>query len=153
MSLLATLEAAAKLPVMSREAVAKVRELERASLLHAQAPIVTHHLIHAGLYARTIMIPAGVMLTGALIKRATVLIVDGDATVATGGEPMRLTGHHVIPASAHRKQAFLAHADTHLTMIFPTKATSVEAAEEEFTDEADMLISRRGENIVVITGE
>jgi hypothetical protein len=139
---------------MSTAAVNKVRVLENLSLTCEQTPIPTQHLIHAGVYARTITIPKGVLLTGALVKRATVLIFNGDATVATGAdEPVRLTGHCVIPASAHRKQAFLAHEDTHLTMLFPTSAREIASAEAEFTDEADMLMSRTGWNEVVITEE
>jgi hypothetical protein len=60
----------------------------------------------------------------------------------------------VLPAAAGRKQAFLAQADSHITMIFATAARSVAEAEREFTDEADNLVSRRaGGNRIVITGE
>lgn len=141
------------LPAMTSNAVARVRALESEVLQLEQKPIATHHLIHAGLYHRTICIPAGVVLTGALIKRATTLIFHGDATIATGEDTIRVTGHHVLAGAAHRKQAFLAHADTWLTMSFPTAAKTVEQAEEEFTDEAHLLFSRHGENVINITGE
>lgn len=143
----------AVIPASSNEALAKIRALERLNLQLPQTPITTHHLIHAGMYARTITIPAGVVLTGALIKRATILIVNGEATVATGEDSKRLVGYHVLAASAHRKQAFLAHTDTQLTMLFPTNAKDVSTAEAEFTDEADLLFSRHGENVTNITGE
>jgi hypothetical protein len=143
-----------RIPSMSLAAVSKVREFERINLQCEQTPIATHHLFHAGLYARTITIPAGVVLTGALIKRATVLILHGDVIVATGADhPVVYVGYHVLPASAHRKQAFIARADTHMTMLFATSAQDVHAAEAEFTDEADLLFSRNGENVVTITGE
>jgi hypothetical protein len=140
---------------MSPAAVDRVRAFEVENLARAQVPIATHHLIHAGMYARTIMIPAGVGLTGALIKRATTLILAGDA-LAYGGagvvdEAQHFRGYHVIPARAFRKTAFLAYEDTYLTMIFPTTARTVEEAEREFTDEADLLFSRRGENVINIT--
>lgn len=138
---------------MTPAAIAQVREFERMNLQRAQVPIATHHLIHAGVYARTITIPAGVVLTGALVKRATILILDGDAMVSRGDHCARFAGYHVLPASAQRKQAFYAYADTFLTMLFATQAQSVEQAENEFTDEADMLMSRHGENTVLITGE
>lgn len=143
------------IPPMSLAAVDRVRAFEVENLKREQVPIVTHHLIHAGMYARTITIPAGVVLTGALIKRATILIVNGDAQVARGDDTVRLTGYHVLPASAHRKQAFYSYADTDLTMLFPTAAQDVRAAEEEFTDEAELLFSRRedAENVIIITGE
>ena len=141
------------LPAMSDDALAKVRTLETALLAAPQTDLSTDHLLHAGMYARTICIPAGTALTGALIKRATVLIVNGHATVYTGDGTLELAGHHVLPASAGRKQAFIAHADTWLTMIFPTQAVTVEEAEAEFTDEADRLLSRAGVNTIRITGE
>ena len=129
---------------MSVEAIDKVRELEAMALDLPQVPIRTGHVLHAGLYARTIVIPAGVMLTGALVKIPTVLIAEGEAMAYIGtDQPMRLRGYSVIAAAAGRKQAFLALSDLHLTMIFPTAAKTVEAAEWEFTDEAEALLSRR----------
>lgn len=141
------------IPAMSTQAIERVRALECAVRELPQAQIATHHVIHGGMYARTIRIPAGVVLTGVLIKVATVVIVSGDVLVATEGEPMRLVGYHVLPASAGRKQAFIANADTDLTMIFPSRAEDIAAAEEEFTDEVDQLFSRHGENTITITGE
>lgn len=141
------------LPAMRPEAVARVRELEARVLEAPQTEIETWHVLHAGMYARTIRIPAGVVLTGALIKRATLLVFNGHASVFIGDDEIELAGHHVIPASAGRKQAFIAHADTDLTMLFPTTATTVEQAEAEFTDEAERLMSRHGVNHVTITGE
>lgn len=101
------------------------------------------------------MIPAGVVITGALIDVPTILIVDGDATVNTGDGAARLTGYRVLAASAGRRQAFVAHADTHLTMIFATRADDVAAAEGEFTSEAGLLLSRQpgATNHITITGE
>jgi hypothetical protein len=140
---------------MSDEALEKVRRLEAEMLAQPQAEITTNHVFHAGLYARTIRIPAGVALSGAFITRATLLIVSGECTVFTGHDTLQLRGYHVIPASAGRKQVFLAHADTELTMLFPSSATTVEEAEAEFTDEAHRLMSRRhsDRDSIAFTGE
>lgn len=144
----------ASLPAMDADAIDKVRALEVQAMAQQQVEIETMHLIHAGLYQRTIKIPAGVMLTGALVKIATTLIVSGDCIVYIGGETIRLTGYHTLPASAGRKQAFVAVTDTFLTMSFATDATSVEQAEEQFTDEVHLLASRRSDlNMTMITGE
>lgn len=145
----------ASLPAMSQDAVEAVSRFEELVLTQPQAEIVTSHLLHAGMYARTVMIPKGVMITGALIKLATTLIIDGYVEVFTGEKTLTLIGHHVIPASAGRKQVFLAHADTHITMLFPSQAASVEEAETEFTDEAERLLSRKQSALesVTITGE
>ncbi|MDR0439472.1 MAG: hypothetical protein LBI59_00590 [Candidatus Accumulibacter sp.] len=140
-------------PAMSDASVDKVRRLETWLLDLPQVDIPTRHVIHAGMYARTITIPAGTVITGALIKVPTMLVVFGDCTVFVGESSLRLTGHHVVPASAGRKQVFVAFEDTTLTMIFPTQAKTVEEAEAEFTDEFARLLSRHDKNEVVITGE
>ncbi|EOG3619115.1 hypothetical protein ACK9U2_000947 [Pseudomonas putida] len=143
-----------QLPAMTSEEVAKVQALESHLMQLPQVPIATQHHFHAGLYARTIRIPAGVMLTGALIRIPTLLILSGHATVFIGGQAQELAGYHVLPGQAGRKQAFLAHADTDLTMAFATAATTVEQAEEEFTAEADLLMSRQqATNSIYISGE
>lgn len=141
------------IPSMSAVAIDKVREFENMALRLPQADLGTRHLIHAGMYARTIMIPAGVSLTGALITIPTVLVISGHVIINTGDGLMELSGYHILPASANRKQAFLTKSDTYLTMIFATSAKTVSDAECEFTDESDKLMSRHGENKIVITGE
>lgn len=124
--------------------LAKVRSLESLAEKQPQVPIRTEHTFHAGMYARTIYVPKGVMITGVLIKVPTLLICQGDVMIYVGGDaPLHATGYNVITAEAGRKQAFVAQGDMALTMLFPTKATTVEEAEEEFTDEADKLLSRR----------
>lgn len=144
-----------RVPAMPDAAIAKVQALESALIEMPQVEIRTHHVLHGGMYARTIMIPAGVMLTGALIKVPTTLIVDGECHVFVGDHTAHLEGYHVLAASAHRKQAFMAVRDTMLTMIFATSATTIEQAEQEFTDEAHLLMSRQDGhvNTIIITGE
>jgi len=132
-----------------------MRELEVATSQLPQVDIETQHIIHGGMYSRTILVPANSVLVGALINVPTILVICGDVTVAVNNGVLRLNGYNVLPASAGRKQAFTAHTDTYLTMVFATDADSVSAAEEQFTDEADKLMSRAdgAANIVNITGE
>jgi len=140
---------------MSNERISKMRELEVATSQLPQVDIETQHIIHGGMYSRTILVPANSVLVGALINVPTILVICGDVTVAVNNGVLRLNGYNVLPASAGRKQAFTAHTDTYLTMVFATDADSVSAAEEQFTDEADKLMSRAdgAANIVNITGE
>jgi hypothetical protein len=144
-----------RIPAMSSNAIAKVEALAEFSRQVPQEEIETHHAIHGGMYARTIAIKAGDMLTGALVKIPTMLVINGDVTVFADNESFRLTGFHAIPASANRKQAFIAHAETAMTMIFKTDAKTVAEAENEFTDEAEHLMSRfeDAKNFIIITGE
>lgn len=143
------------IPAMAPAAIDNTRALEDTLRALPQVPIETHHLLHAGVYARTICVPAGVMLTGALIRVPTSLVISGDCTAYLGDASRHFVGYHVLAASAHRKQAFQAHKDTMLTMFFATTAQSVEAAEEEFTNEAHLLFSRSADaiNHIVITGD
>lgn len=143
------------LPAMSDVAIDKVCQLEALEAQKEQIDIETLHTIHGGVYSRTILIPARTRLTGALIKIATLLIVSGHTFVFIGDEIKELNGYNVLAASGHRKQVFLTRTDTYLTMMFATKAKSVAEAEEEFTDDAARLLSRKADakNTIIITGE
>lgn len=135
-------------------ALANVRAIEAALREMPQIQVVTHHVLHGGTYHRTIALKAGEAISGCHVIKPTTLTIYGHVTVDSGdGEPITLHGYHVIPASAGRKQAFIAHTDTILTMSLATDAKTVEEAERDFTDEAEMLASRNGVNHVVITGE
>jgi len=130
------------IPPMGVVSIDTVRQLEDEILKAPQVETPTSHLFHAGVYARTIMIPAGVILTGALVKIATVLIVSGDVIVYVGCKSQNISGYNVLAASANRKQAFVARTDTYITMIFATDLKTIEEAENYFTDESDRLMSR-----------
>ena len=152
----------ANLPILSTHvlsmddaAIEKVRMLETMARELPQLVIPTEHLLHAGMYCRTVHIPAGAMITGALIEIATILIVNGDVTMYANDQANNLTGYNVFAASAHRKQAFVAISDCSISMLFPSTAKSVEEAEEQFTSEGHNLMSRHlsEHNKVVITGE
>lgn len=150
------LELKPRVPAMAESAIEQVRVIEQYLATLPQAPIRTHHVLHGGTYTRTIMIPAGVMLAGALIDVATTLVVCGECQVLLGEDHVaRLSGYNVLPASAHRKQAFMAITDTYLTMMFATNAQTIAQAEDHFTREAHLLMSRQPghENITIITGE
>ncbi|NYT44594.1 hypothetical protein H0A64_07105 [Alcaligenaceae bacterium] len=131
-----------QLPPMPVQAVDQVREFENVTRQCPQINVQTEHTLHAGMYARTIRLPAGVVLTGVLIKIPTTVIVHGICRVFTGERFMNLAGYHVIAAGAGRKQIFITQTDTVITMIFPSTAQTVEQAENEFTDEAHLLMSR-----------
>lgn len=144
-----------RLPAMNENEIAKVRLMESMLAELPQVDLETRHIFHGGTYSRTIMIPAGAALTGALLKIPTTLIVSGRATVYIGGKTLELDGYHVLPASIGRKQAFYAHTDTWLTMFCATGAQTLEEIEAEMTDEVDLLSSRKdtSTNLITVTGE
>lgn len=132
----------ATIPAMSERTVENVRDYEKFALSLPQEPMPVRHFIHGGMYARTITIPRGVMITGALIKLETILIVSGVCKVWLGDRFNFVVGYNVLPAAAHRKQVFVAIEDTDLTMLFPTSEIDVKKAEEQFTDEWRLLTTR-----------
>lgn len=144
-----------RLPAMSADAIDKVRKLEAVTLANDEGvECFTEHLIHGGMYVRTIRMKAGTYITGALLKIPTTLIVSGGCIVFIGEERIELNGYNVLPGSALRKQVFAAFTDVEMTMVFPTSATTVRQAEQEFTDEYEMLLSNRQDNeVTLITGE
>lgn len=125
--------------------IATPPDIGRLEALVLQAPQVdlnTQHCLSGGMYARTILIPAGTVLTGATHKTDHVNICMGDITVTTDNGPVRLVGYHVLPTKAGSKRAGIAHADTVWTTICKTDLTDLEAIEDELVEEADRLQTR-----------
>lgn len=151
------MNALVKAPAIRAMTVSQIEMATRAQALIMAAPqmdITTIHTIHGGVYTRTIKIPKGVVIAGALIKIPTTLIFNGHAHINTGENGVELRGYHILPASAWRKQVIIAHEDTDLTMVFATDAKTVEEAEVQFTDEFDLLASHRSsDDMITITGE
>lgn len=140
---------------MKDDAIARVREVEKQMLAVDQLDIPTEHVIHGGMYARTIFMPAGTLLTGALIKVPTLFIIQGDAEVYMGDGSVSLSGYNTFTASPNRKQLVLSVSDVFITMVLASDAKDVDAAEKQFTDEHEMLGSHRESsfNRTLITGE
>lgn len=143
------------IPAMLPHEIENVRQLEAVLLGMPQVSIITGHILHGGMYARTVKIPEGVIITGVLVKVPTILIVQGSALVYIGAAELDLAGYNVVPAAAGRKQAFIAKSDVYLTMILPSEAVDVGTAESDFTDETYLLVSHKDPelNHTIITGE
>lgn len=106
----------------------------------------TLHDLSGGIYARTIFIPAGTRLTGAIHNKDHINVVVGDITVLTEDGPQRLTGHFVLPTRAGMKRAGIAHADTIWTTLVRTDLTNIEEIEDEITPESAKLQTRRNDS-------
>lgn len=120
-----------------------VAALEQIALQHPQIDLSTSMQCFGGMAARTILIPAGTLLTGALTNIDNLCIVSGDITVTTDDGPVRITGCHVLPAKAGNKRAGLAHTDTWWTTVWPTELSDIAEIEDEMTNESSMLQTRR----------
>ncbi len=131
------------LPPTPAEIIEWIREVEGRAREFEQVQVKTEHVLHAGLYARTAHVPAMAHFTSVVIKIPTLLVVSGYCYVLAGAQWVKLTGYHVFPASAGRKQIYITKEPTSVTMIFATAAKTLEEAEAEFTDEGDDLLSRK----------
>lgn len=139
----------------SSATLSKLNEAHRRILTFPQVEIATEHLLHGGMYARTIRLAPGTVMMGSLILLATILVVQGECSFMAGDKRVDISGYNVLPGCAGRKQLFLIHGPVEMTMIFPTQATTIEAAEDEIFAEADQLISRKdgSRDTVTITGQ
>lgn len=131
------------IPATTSASMLATRRIEDALLAMPQVELETTHSLHAGLYSRTVRMPEGVMLTGALIKIPTVLTIVGDVRLSVGDRVEDVHGFRLFECEAGRKQVMLALSESYVTMSFATNAKTVEKAEEEFTDEVNLLMSRR----------
>ncbi len=72
------------IPAMTAETIEQVRAFEALVRQEPQVVLETSHVLHAGIYARTIVVPAGIVLCATLIKLPTIVIVQGHAAFHTG---------------------------------------------------------------------
>ena len=140
---------------MTKEEINVVYRIESVLKQLPQETIATEHIIHGGIYSRTIFMPKGLVITSAEIKIPTTLTICGQAKIYLGNNLIEADGYIVVPASAGRKQVIYAVSDVYLTMSFKTSSTTIEEVEQEFTDYYKDLISRHEDavNIINITGE
>lgn len=143
------------IPSMSDSSIEKAREMEKAIYNLPQISIATDHILHAGVYTRTVMIPKDGVISGVLVKRSVNLIISGHCIVYLGDDEAReYKGYVALTAMANRKQVFIAKENTYLTMFFATDAREIAEAESQFTDEVGTLMSRQDNaiNNINITG-
>lgn len=121
----------------------QVRALERILLEAPQVDVAVKNLVHGGMCVRWIHAPKGTTISGATTLLDNICIVFGDITVTTDNNVQRLTGFHVLPASAGNKRGGHAHADTWWATVWSTDLTDLAAIEDEMTSESAMLQTRR----------
>lgn len=121
---------------------AQVAALEALLLTAPQINLRTQHIVHAGMSARTIFIPADSALTGALTNCDNICVVYGDISVTTDAGVKRFTGFNVIPATKGKKRAGVTHADTWWTTLHVTSLTDIREIEDEMTSESSRLQTR-----------
>jgi quercetin dioxygenase-like cupin family protein len=106
--------------------------LERRILECEPAVMPLRHFFADGLYGRELTIPKHCVLTGAIHKRQHInILLKGDITVVTDGEPVRIQAPYVMVSEPGTKRAGFAHEDSVWLTVHACEATDVAAAEDE----------------------
>lgn len=108
-----------------------------------QRQIETEHRLHGGIYSRTLRVPAETLVVGLPIIVETQLVCQGHFVLTDGIQSKEFNGYHILEGRSGRRAAVRTLTDCVFTMIVATKATSVEEAENEFTNEPERLLSRK----------
>lgn len=141
------------MPPSTGEEIARLEALgEELQRSCPSAEIRTEHHLHAGVYSRTIYVPAGVAVVGLTVRVPTQLIACGHFQLTDGGRTQELRGYHVLDGGAGRRAAVLALEDSAFTMLFATDAGTVEEAENEFTNEPERLLTRQEKRLCPVHG-
>ena len=120
----------------------RVDALEAAMLALPQVNAHTTHALAGRVYARTILIPAGCVLTGAVHKKDHLNIVSGDVSFVNEDGQTRLTGYHVIATKAGSKRCAVAHTDTWWTTVLHTDCAELADIEADAVEDPEALQSR-----------
>lgn len=113
----------------------RVVRLEKALESMPQAECPVWHYFAPGLYARKMLIPKGVVLTGAVHKTEHLCIISGDIEVTADDGVKRITDvHAVISSKPGTKRAGYAHEDTYWTTIHATNESDLDKLVEELTE-------------------
>lgn len=102
------------------------------------------HVFHAGVYARTLFMPKDTMIVSDVIRIETLLIVSGDVAITNCRTACRIRGYEVLTGAEMRQGIIRAFEDSYLTMVFATRAKTVEEAEAEFALRPDRLLRIEG---------
>lgn len=124
-----------QLTACTADQLAMVREVEDRIRRAPQVYIPVDESLHEGVYTRVAHVPANIVLTGALMKVPTTLLIFGWCVLTRGDHLITVNGFAGFKASAGRKTVFRTYGATDIVMSFATKAKSLEEARKEFTDD------------------
>lgn len=127
----------------TRDVRAKILALEAEMKKQPQVEIPVRHYFSAGVYAREITIPKGVLLTGKIHKYQQINILSkGDLSVWIEGDAVaRVKAPFTTVSPPGTKRIAYAHEESVWTTILPTDETDPAKIEASFTcdDEAEYI--------------
>lgn len=114
---------------------ARVENLETALLGVPQVDCPIRHHFAPGIYAREITIPKGTVLTGAIHKRESLVVLSaGRLRLVTDGGTVEISAPHTMTCKAGAKNAALAMEDSVWTNFFATEETDPDKLVEILTE-------------------
>jgi hypothetical protein len=129
----------------------RVMALEREIQRMPQVECPVWHFFAPGLYARKMMIPAGVTLTGAVHKTEHLCIISGDISVTTEDGLKRVTdAHEIINSKPGAKRAGYAHADTYWTTVHATDERDLDKLVRELTESENSELLGGAQNVQLL---
>lgn len=127
--------------------LAFVNQLEAQMTTMPQADVPVWNNWAPGVYARTILIRAGVALTGAIHKTEHLCIISGDHEFTTDEGMQRITHpHHIMLSKPGAKRAGYSHADTWFTTVHATDERDLEKLVLELCDVTSQQLIGGSEN-------
>lgn len=114
----------------------KIEAIERLMKQRPQVEIPPTHYFAPGLYARSIVIPKGVLATGKVHLDGYLIVIPyGDVTVRCDEGVKRIHGPAVFTAQAGMKHIGFAHEETMWICVHRAEAKTAEEAEKELVVE------------------
>lgn len=109
---------------------APIYRLEAELLKQPQVEMPVEHAFVPGLYARTMHIPAGTVLTGAVHREACFFLVREGSLLVTSddGEAVQLLSGEMLVSAAGTKRAGVALTDVVVTTFHPNPTDETEPA-------------------------
>lgn len=97
------------------------------------------HNVYAGMYAREMFIPAGVVLTGKIhLEDHICILSQGDLSVMTDEGIKRIQAPYTFNAKCGIKKIGYAHSDCTFTTVHTTQLTDIEEIENTLFSDGDI---------------
>lgn len=124
--------------------ILSILALEHEILKYPQTELPLKHDFVDGVYARSMFIPAGTVLTGAVHTRDCFTVIRyGEMMIYTEEGMQRVKAGDMLPSKAGIKRAGLAIQDTYITgfMANPTNETDLDKIWELYTAPNESLLN------------
>jgi hypothetical protein len=116
---------------------AKILALENEMIKHEQITLDPVHYLAGGVYARELLIPKGVVVTGKVHKGDHLFFVmSGDLEVMTDDGVKRIKAPAILSSKAGIKRVAYAYEDTICVAVHATDKTEIKDIEDELVEPA-----------------